>query len=286
MADSIGPTAIGPTALREAIVEQPALTLAFYTYGLILRKNDEGIVREYPVSPEAVATAISAKVSFSTGLILPNTVAILSEGAQRTVIEYRPPQKTPLWLEGSDDPVRVPLPGLLMVRTTTADQHPGYRIHAVSERPTSPEALLYRAPLPNISHDGSVCWGTVTKVGRHSLAGNDLHEDWAQLLGTRFGNHSVSGKTKTLSDDIRKFYLALEKRNARVFPKRELIPSGLALHRILGAPGADGRGPLGPELLHGIGDDDFEDEMDEDEFDDEIGGPLGIEGPRREEEFG
>jgi hypothetical protein len=181
-----------------------------------------------------VATALSAKVAFTTGILIPNTICILSEGVRRTVVEYRSPQKTALWLEGADDPLRVPLPGLIMVRSTTAGQNPDYHIYAVIEHPATFDVSLYRAPLPNINGDGSVCWGTVTKVKQEALKGNDLAEDWAQLLGTPFGNHSVHGKCRSHDHDIRRLYIELEKRRARVYPKKELVPEKRTLVSILG----------------------------------------------------
>lgn len=225
-----------------------------------MRKETDKGVTEFPVSPEDVATALAARATFSTGLILPNTLYIMADGARRTIVEYRPPQKTTLWFEGSEDPIRVPLPGLLMVRTTNADQNPNYRIHAVTERPLDVDAKLYRVPLPNIGFGGDVCWGTVTKVNRRALASNDLSEDWAQLLGTPFGNHSATGKTKTHSSDVRKFLLSLEKRKARVFPKGELIAQNGTLGSALGLSAAT------PRPLALTDDEDLDDEAD-DQFD-------------------
>jgi hypothetical protein len=199
-----------------------------------LRKETENGTTEYVVSAEDVATALSAKVAFTTGILTPNTICVLSEGARRTVVEYRSTQKTVLWLEGADNPLRIPLPGLLMIRSTTAGQNPDYRIYAVTERPLSFDAPLYRAPLPNINGDGSVCWGTVTKVRQEALKSNDLAEDWAQLLGTPFGNHSVHGKCRSHDLDVRRLYVELEKRKARVYPKKELVPEKRTLANILG----------------------------------------------------
>lgn len=183
-----------------------------------------------------MATALAAKVSFSTGLILPNTICITSEGTLRTVVEYRPPQKTALWLEGSEDALHVPLPGLLMIRTANADRNPEYQIHAVAERPTTMDAALYRVPLPNIDHGGGVCWGTVTKVKPKKVNPNHLVEDWSQLLDTPFGNHSVNGKSATYTTDIRKLLIALDKRRARAFPKKELVPEKRTLGKVLALP--------------------------------------------------
>jgi PRTRC genetic system protein B len=200
-----------------------------------MRKKTETGMTEYPVSAEDIAAALASNVTFNTGILNPNTICVLSEGARRTVVEYRPPQKTALWLEGLDDPLRVPLPGLIMIRATTAGRDPDYRVYAVAERPSSFDAPLYHAPLPNIYSDGRVCWGTVAKPTPEHLIGNDLAEDWAQLLGTHFGSHSVHGKCRSHEHDIRRLYLDLEKRRARVYPKKELVPAKRTLGSVLEA---------------------------------------------------
>jgi E2/UBC family protein D len=243
MLPSAGLPETSPAVLQRAICERPGLTLRCYSYGIVIEKETETGRTEYPVSAEAVATALSARVSFATGILTPNTICILSEGAQRTVVEYRPPQKTPLWLEGADNPLRVPLPAFLMVRTTTAGQSPDYRVYAVAERPGSLDVPLYHAPLPNIYGDGRVCWGTVTKVKAESLIGNDLAEDWSQLLSTPFGSHSVSGKCKSFNHDIRRLYVKLEKHRARVYPKKELVPARRTLGSIVAGSGHEGGEP-------------------------------------------
>ena len=197
------------------------------------KQTDHGIT-QYAVSPEDVATALSNTVVFDSGLLGGNTLCVRSEGARRTVVEYRPRQKTPLWLEGSDDALLVPLPGLLMIRTTTANRDPQYEVYAVAERPVAYDVPLYHAPLPNIFNSGGICWGTVTKVKPEHLAGNGLSADWSQLLSTPFGNHSVSGKCVSHRDDIRKLYVELEQRRSRVYPKKELIPVRKTLGNVLG----------------------------------------------------
>lgn len=188
---------------------------------------------EYPVSPEDIAAALAAKTVFDTGILAENTLCVRAEGATRTVCEYRPPQKTSLWLEGSDDPLRVPLPGLVMIRRTTGGRSPDYEVWAVTERPANYEAPLYHAPLPNVYSRGAICWGTVQRVDSAALAGNTLIADWQQLLGTRFGNHSVSGKSKQHRGDVRQMYLELEARKARVYPKKDLVEAKQTLGHAL-----------------------------------------------------
>jgi hypothetical protein len=100
---------LGREALSQAIQETPALTLRFYSFGVLLQKQTEHGIAEYAVSPEDVATALSNNVIFDSGLLGGNTLCVRSEGAKRTVVEYRPRQKTPLWLEGSKNALHIPM---------------------------------------------------------------------------------------------------------------------------------------------------------------------------------
>ena len=124
--------------LQTALQEQPSLVLSFYSYGVMLQKHTEHGVTEYPVDPEQVALALSAKVGFNTGLLPGNSLLVRTEGVQKTVVEFRRGQKTGLWLEGSDNPIRIPLPPLLLIRVTTENKNPQYQVYAVKEQPHSP----------------------------------------------------------------------------------------------------------------------------------------------------
>jgi hypothetical protein len=210
--------------LSAALQEQPSLVLSFFSYGIVLQKQTGQGLSEYPVDPEQVALALSARVGFNTGLLSGDSLLIRSEGVQKTVVEYRRGQKTGLWLEGSEAPIRVPLPPLLLIRTTTENSDPRYRLYAVKRRPASLDVALYHAPLPNIYLSGSICWGSVQRVSDQALSGSSLADDWQRLLGTRFGDHSVSGKSKQFPEDIRQAFIALEQRQARVYRKSDLIP--------------------------------------------------------------
>src|SRR4051812_29014390 len=104
----------------------PTLQLSFYPYGVIMRRpTEEGGFTEYAVDPAQVAEALAAKTSFDTGILNPNTICIMVEGIRRIVVEYRRPQRTAVFIDGSDEPLRVPLPGLLMIRITASD-YPKY----------------------------------------------------------------------------------------------------------------------------------------------------------------
>jgi len=95
-------------ALASAMSEQPSLTLNFYSFGMTLRKRDGDVVTEYPVSPEQAASALAAKMTFTTGLLTADTLYVWQEGGTQVVAEYRKPQLTGIFLEGSEAAIRIP----------------------------------------------------------------------------------------------------------------------------------------------------------------------------------
>jgi hypothetical protein len=191
-------------------------------------------VAEYPVDPAQIAAALAAKVTFDTGLLGGDTLLVRQDGATRTVVEYRPPQKTGLYLDGTEIALRVALPGLVMTRTSVSGGSPQYGLYAVKRRPETLDAPLFHAPLPNVFASGAICWGTVPRVNDDTLRGSSLADDWAMLLGSPFGDHAVSGKSKREPRDIRTLLIALEAKQARRYPKGDLVPLKRTLAQALG----------------------------------------------------
>ncbi len=209
--------------------------LSFYSFGVMLLKREGEQACEYPVDPAQVALALAAKVCFDTGLLSGSTLLVRHEGVQKTVVEYRAPQKTGLYLEGSESAIRVPLPPLVFIRATTEAGNPQYRLFAVKKRPTALDAPLFHAPLPNVFHTGTICWGSVPLVSEEALRGTSLVEDWRVLLGSPFGDHGVGGKSKAHPRDIRQQFIALEGRKARRYPTSDLLPVNRTLAQTLGS---------------------------------------------------
>ena len=146
--------------LQAALNEQPRLQLSFYSFGLILRKvTENGGITEFPVDPDEMARVLSAKTVFSTGLMSEDVLYIRQEGIRQTVVGFRPRQRTGIWLEGSDEPLRVPLPDLLLIRTANSGKSPDFKLFAVKCRPQTLDEPLYHPPLPNVFDSGSICWG-------------------------------------------------------------------------------------------------------------------------------
>lgn len=189
---------------------------------------------EYAVDPAQIATVLAAKVTFDTGLLGGDTLLVRQEGVEKVVVEYRRGQYTGLYLEGSDTPIRVPLPPLVMIRKHTSESGADYRVYAVKRRPTSLDVDLYVAPLPNIFGSGGVCWGSVQRQRVREATSTSLAEGWDALLGSPFGDHAVGGKSQTHNQDIRQKLIQLEKAGAKRYPTNDLVPAKKTLSQAIG----------------------------------------------------
>lgn len=227
------PSVFDGTTYTQALSETPQLTLSAYSFGWMLRKvTASGGIQEYPVDPEQVAVALAATMEFTTGFIPDDIIYHKQVGTKQIVVGYRKQQKTGLWLDGREDPIRVPLPHMVLIRTTTSESNPDYKLYACAKRPESLSDELYHAPLPNIFSHGGICWGTVSRGT--TFKGISLANDWSSLLGSRFGTHGCSGKSKKYRGDIRKMLLELnENQRRRVYPRKDLIPAKTNLGKIL-----------------------------------------------------
>ncbi|MEQ8673783.1 MAG: hypothetical protein RLP44_29870 [Aggregatilineales bacterium] len=220
--------------LQTALNEQPSLSLDFYSYGVMLRKREGEMLTEFAVDPAQVAVALAAKVTFDTGLLSGNTVLVRQEGVKKTVVEYRKAQKTGIFLDGSETALRVPLPPLVMIRTTTEDRSPNYAVYAIKRKPASMDVALFNAPLPNLFNSGGICWGSVQRVTDMALSGASLAQDWAMLLGSSFGDHAVHNKSRSHPQDIRQKLIALEQNGTRRYPTSDLVAANKTLTQVLG----------------------------------------------------
>ena len=210
------------------------MQLSLYSFGAILGKTTEnGGFTEYPVDPDEIARALSAKTVFTTGLMTEDILYLHQEGVKQTIVGFRKRQRAGIWLEGSVEPLRVPLPDLILIRTLFAGGTPSYQVFACKGRPVSLAAPLFIPPLPNTYGSGQVCWGNVRLDD--ATAGTSLAAGWNNLLGTRFGSHGVAGKSKTHRDDVRKMLIDLNSNpRRRVYPRSDLIPTRKTLAQVLG----------------------------------------------------
>lgn len=167
---------------------------------------------------------------FHTSILTENTVSVKSQGGFIEIIEYRPPQVTGIWLDGSEIPIKVPLPGLVLAYSETNGGYTQTRLAAVKERPTTPDCRVYEVPLPNVwmvgtMRNNNICWGTVKRRPRNGVS---LAPIWEDLFSTPFGNHEVYDKVKSkkYTRDVRQLLIDLSDKKKTKFPVSILKDAG------------------------------------------------------------
>lgn len=140
-----------PAAAREP--HRPRVSLTLTDTVLWLTRYDQSGCPEvtYPVSARAAANAFLGFEGLSTGILPENTLFVESG----RVAIYLPPQTRTLSF-GRHRALTVPMPGFVFSGAGSQ-----YSIWAVTARPTTPNAELYHAPLPNVRPNGEVCQGNV-----------------------------------------------------------------------------------------------------------------------------
>ncbi len=120
--------------------------------------------------------------------------------------------------EGHGEPPAspVPLPGLVMA---AAGQN--YYLWAVKAREFSPQLPVYQAPLPNVYHDGRICWGT-NRVA--TATAQNLPAAWQLFISSPFNLHLAQGKSKRFSENILPQLNRLAGAGSKTYPARDLVP--------------------------------------------------------------
>lgn len=233
MPSALAEASAGLTALSSLMNSPPLMTLKIYPFGVLMQRSTPTGETSYLIDPAQLALQLAANIRLETGLLSPNTIYVAQEGVQKIIVEHRPRKKTAIFLDHVETPLIVPLPDLLMLRRSSEKGLPEYRVYAVKERPTSLEAHLFHIPLPNVYEDGRICWGSVKKLQEENLSGASLEADWRAFLGTPFGSHSCSRKSRSHPDDIRQKYIDMEQKKSRVYPKSDLLLTRRTIQEVI-----------------------------------------------------
>ena len=132
-------------------------------------------------------------------------------------VRYEPPSVRTLRLDvdGTKKPLRVPLPGLIFLGYDSA-----YYIWAVRGTKFNPKAPLYRAPLPNVSDPGIICFG----ANRHpSVSQGGIESAWRLFWSSPFNRHHADGKSHQSPEDITEVLIELARRRAPRYPTLDLV---------------------------------------------------------------
>lgn len=173
------------------------------------------------VSPAAVREAFT-KIPVDSGWLAPGVARWgITRGVEWAAL-FVPPQPHGLELtehDGTPDQgvgrIHVFLPGMIFFGVGSK-----YFAWAVKTPHLDPFQEIYRAPLPNVMQDASVCWG-MTKPPHASARA--VSEAW-QLFAyrTTFNNHAANGKSKRDPEDVRRVLRACAAAN-EAYPVADLV---------------------------------------------------------------
>lgn len=170
--------------------------------------TEGGLVKEYFVSSASVREAATG-IPVDSGWLEPNLVfgGVVRWGilrGQEWLILYLPPSVHNVELTEHDGTpgesvsrVAAPLPGMVLVGAAAQ-----YFCFAVRTPKLDVHQELYRAPLPNVMQDGSICWGAQKPP---MASGRTIADAWALFAyRTTFNNHAAGAKSKREPEDVRR----------------------------------------------------------------------------------
>lgn len=189
---------------------------------LLLVGNDKERRRIKFVDPAdcSVAFATSAQDS---GWISNSTIRHGRTVQNSWIVQFYPPARyriavaidslfQPDGIEQDVVELQVPMPGFIFVGVGR-----NAYLWACTRKTFSPQMPLYQAPLPNVSNEGSLCFGTNTHPDASLETIDEIWQIWWDGI---FNAHSVSGKSKRYRD-VR--HALWEARTKKAYPSRDLV---------------------------------------------------------------
>ncbi|MFN6474026.1 MAG: hypothetical protein RMY36_030725 [Nostoc sp. SerVER01] len=230
--DNIKPVQFLPDSLFENaanyLVESSANSppaLIFLEGQYVFRWTEEGKVKAKLISSSSVRAAF-ANEPIDSGWLGANIVRCGVCGKGNWSVRFSPPSKLNLLLQLAQgiEEIAVPMPGLVFFGI-----HQTYYIWAIKEAVFRPTAILYHAPLPNVSSGGDghgnipgqICFGD-NSLPVATPSGMD--KAWQIFCNTPFTDHLINGKSVKYDKDIRSLLLALFDSNKSKYPAKELVP--------------------------------------------------------------
>jgi len=126
---------------------------------------------------------------------------------------------------GAITTLSIPLPAAVLVGKGTT-----YDVYAVKQQPKTPNAHLYHFPAPNVGDKGRICSGTAT-FPPASIANMPLA--WQTFVQSAFSAHLIQGRCKSESQNVIHLWETLDDKQAKRFPKRELLKMNRQLSSVI-----------------------------------------------------
>jgi len=206
---------------------RPDLILYLFKGQFLVESTDgTGAITRKCISEASARQAFTAR-DVDSGWIDPHTIRQGHNHRGPWVLQrYEPAQYTlhldsPLLLPHEDTPVstlRIPLPGFLFLGIKKTYYLWAYRAWK------GEETVFYRAPLPNIYQDGSICFG---QNHPRTVSGDTISDTWTLFWDSPFNEHLASEKSKQAPENVLPFLGSLHKSDS--YPVDDLEHQG---HRL------------------------------------------------------
>lgn len=206
-------------------LSQCALALRFLEGQILLQRRDPktGAQLDYFISPQDAA-ACFLNVPSDSGWLPSSVIRHGRKAGKDWVIIYEPPTTRNFHLacdgkfQPSDTPfvqVKLPFPGLCCLLSGA-----NAWAWALKGKTFQRRAIAYRVPLPNVSMDGLLCFGSQDHPLATTHNAQQVLSIW--LTGT-FNSHQVGQKCHSYDSDVRQLLWHLHQRRAKRFPADELV---------------------------------------------------------------
>jgi PRTRC genetic system protein B len=203
-----------PSSLN-IVPDELQLRLDFYGSSVLLHCIEKGAISTRMVSAHDVAMALLNDIPLHSGLLPPNTLW-WSQSAAADIALWVKPQIWPVavMLKPSEPPqrFRLPMPGLIFI--CRPSQAP--RVYAVKRRPTSPQDIVYHAPLFNVHADGYTCAGSHRYPAEITEISKSFFTSFFSIDG------AMQGRSTSHTDSL--FALWQELDGKKKYPLNDLVP--------------------------------------------------------------
>lgn len=183
-------------------------TIRFYEGQCSFRMTTQGGTTTERLIPWAALREAALGIPIDSGWLSPQVVRWGTGRLAQWTVAFIPPgphlieltKGTP-GVDETADRITVPLPGMIIFGIALQ-----YWVWALKTDAFNPHEPLYRAPLPNVMADASVCWGML-KPARPTPAG--ILSVWELFIKSTFNNHACSGKSRREPEDVRNLLRSL-----------------------------------------------------------------------------
>lgn len=113
----------------------------------------------------------------------------------------------------------IPLPGMVF-----AGLGDTYYVWAARDLTCCPETPLFVAPLPNVYHDGRICFGSNIPPAISAEAWATIDTAWQNFIASPFIGDLSGGKSRAHPDDVRTTLMHLAQSTCTSYPLEDLVP--------------------------------------------------------------